>query len=52
MTNASSFKMIQEIIVAEALKLDDIEAGIYYVNCLPLRLVGAEGSPARCVLIK
>ncbi|KAG8650791.1 cyclase-like protein 2 [Manihot esculenta] len=42
----------KEIIVAEALKLDDIEAGIYYVNCLPLRLVGAEGSPARCVLIK
>ncbi|XP_060200700.1 cyclase-like protein 2 [Lycium barbarum] len=41
-----------EIILVEGLKLDDIEAGIYTVHCLPLRLLGAEGSPIRCILIK
>ncbi|KMS99601.1 hypothetical protein BVRB_1g022480 isoform A [Beta vulgaris subsp. vulgaris] len=42
----------REIIIVEALKLDDIPAGMYNVHCLPLRLVGAEGSPARCILMK
>ncbi|KAF7840787.1 cyclase-like protein 2 [Senna tora] len=42
----------REIILVESLKLDDVPAGIYSVHCLPLRLVGAEGSPIRCILIK
>ncbi|KAH6818899.1 Cyclase family protein [Perilla frutescens var. frutescens] len=42
----------REIILVEGLKLDDVEAGTYSVHCLPLRLVGAEGSPIRCILIK
>ncbi|XP_043711902.1 cyclase-like protein 2 [Telopea speciosissima] len=42
----------REIILVEALKLDDIEPGIYSVHCLPLKLRGAEGSPIRCILIK
>ncbi|XAR72929.1 Arylformamidase [Bertholletia excelsa] len=42
----------REIILVEGLKLDDIEPGLYNVHCLPLRLVGAEGSPIRCILIK
>ncbi|GJY00286.1 probable serine/threonine-protein kinase PBL15 [Tanacetum coccineum] len=42
----------REIILVEGLKLDDVEAGIYNVHCLPLRLLGAEGSPIRCILIK
>lgn len=46
------FEMFQEIILVEGLKLDDIEAGLYTVHCLPLRLLGAEGSPIRCILIK
>ncbi|KAL6888806.1 hypothetical protein ACP4OV_009832 [Aristida adscensionis] len=41
-----------EIIPVEGLKLDDVKAGIYNLHCLPLRLIGAEGSPARCILIK
>lgn len=45
-------KYFQDIILVEALKLEDVEAGIYSVHCLPLRLVGAEGSPIRCILIK
>ncbi|KAD4178560.1 hypothetical protein E3N88_27151 [Mikania micrantha] len=39
----------REIILVEGLKLKDLEAGIYDVHCLPLRLFGAEGSPIRCL---
>ncbi|KAL6964036.1 Cyclase-like protein 2 [Sarracenia purpurea var. burkii] len=42
----------REIILVEGLKLDDIQLGLYTVHCLPLRLLGAEGSPIRCILIK
>ncbi|KAI6701374.1 hypothetical protein NL676_015698 [Syzygium grande] len=42
----------REIILVEALKLEDVPAGLYTVHCLPLRLLGAEGSPIRCILIK
>ncbi|KAJ9159499.1 hypothetical protein P3X46_025005 [Hevea brasiliensis] len=42
----------REIILVEALKLDNVQPGIYSVHCLPLRLLGAEGSPIRCILIK
>ncbi|KAL2490797.1 Cyclase family protein [Abeliophyllum distichum] len=42
----------RETILVEGLKLDDAQPGIYSVHCLPLRLLGAEGSPIRCILIK
>ncbi|CAN8327433.1 unnamed protein product [Cochlearia groenlandica] len=42
----------RDIIPVEALKLDDVEVGMYSLRCLPLRLVGAEGAPTRCILIK
>ncbi|RDX63873.1 kynB [Mucuna pruriens] len=42
----------REIILVEALKLDDVPAGIYSLNCLPLRLVHSEASPIRCILIR
>ncbi|WCJ17800.1 Cyclase family protein [Euphorbia peplus] len=42
----------KEIILVEGLKLDTILPGLYDVHCLPLRLLGAEGSPIRCILIK
>ncbi|VAI56820.1 unnamed protein product [Triticum turgidum subsp. durum] len=41
-----------DIIPVEALKLDNINTGLYMLHCLPLRLVGSEGSPIRCILIK
>ncbi|CAI0557453.1 unnamed protein product [Linum tenue] len=44
--------LTKEIIVVEGMKLDDVEAGHYNVHCLPIRLVGADGAPARCILIK
>lgn len=42
----------RQIILVEGLKLDDIIPGHYNVHCLPLRMLGADGSPARCILIK
>ncbi|KAM0889878.1 hypothetical protein ACQ4PT_027434 [Festuca glaucescens] len=42
----------REVIIVEALNLEHVTAGIYTLHCLPLRLRGAEGSPARCILIK
>ncbi|XP_039027012.1 cyclase-like protein 2 isoform X2 [Hibiscus syriacus] len=42
----------REVILVEGLKLDDVPVGMYNVHCLPLRLLGSEGSPIRCILIK
>jgi arylformamidase len=36
--------------IIEGLMLKDIEPGNYELICLPLRLTGAEGSPARAIL--
>ncbi|TKY50961.1 Kynurenine formamidase [Spatholobus suberectus] len=47
-----AFLESREIILVEGLKLDDVPAGIYTLNCLPLRLVGSEASPIRCMLIR
>ncbi|KAI3505497.1 hypothetical protein L1887_27628 [Cichorium endivia] len=41
-----------EIILVEGLKLEDVEAGLYNVHWLPLSLLGVEGSPIICILIK
>ncbi|EPS59800.1 hypothetical protein M569_15006 [Genlisea aurea] len=41
----------RDIVLVEGLKLDGVRPGIYSVHCLPLRLLGAEGSPIRCILI-
>ncbi|KAK8659764.1 hypothetical protein V6N13_029958 [Hibiscus sabdariffa] len=40
----------REIHLVEGLNLDGIEPGKYTVNCLPLRMVGADGCPTRCIL--
>jgi arylformamidase len=37
-------------IVIEGLNLRDVEPGTYDLFCLPLRIVGADGAPARVVL--
>jgi arylformamidase len=37
-------------IVIEGLNLRDVEPGVYDMCCLPLRVVGADGAPARVVL--
>src|SRR5262249_5486979 len=38
------------IIIIEGLNLSDAEAGRYEMYCLPLRIAGADGAPARVVL--
>lgn len=37
-------------IVIEGLNLRDVDAGVYEMICLPLRVVGSDGAPARVVL--
>ena len=37
-------------IVIEGLNLRDVEPGVYEMWCLPLRVVGSDGAPARVVL--
>jgi arylformamidase len=37
-------------IIIEGLNLRDVEPGVYEMFCLPLRIVGADGAPARVVL--
>jgi len=37
-------------IVIEGLDLRDVEPGVYDMTCLPLRIVGSDGAPARVVL--
>jgi len=38
------------VIVIEGLNLREVEPGIYDMLCLPLRVVGADGAPARVLL--
>jgi arylformamidase len=39
-----------EMILIEGLDLSDVPPGDYMLHCLPLKLVGSEGAPARVVL--
>ncbi len=40
-----------DVVVVEGLDMRDVPAGPYRLCCLPLRLEGADGAPARVVLI-
>lgn len=39
------------VVVVEGLNLSQIPRGFYDLYCLPLKLVGADGAPARAILI-
>ncbi|NOZ71607.1 MAG: cyclase family protein [Chloroflexi bacterium] len=39
------------VVVVEGLNLQNIEPGLYQFYCLPLRIVGSDGAPARAILI-
>lgn len=41
---------VQEIIPVEGLVLESVEPGLYDLHCLPMKLVDADGAPARCIL--
>ena len=38
------------VVVIEGLNLSEVEPGVYEMVCLPLRIVGSDGAPARVVL--
>jgi arylformamidase len=38
------------VVIVEGLDLSEVEAGEYDMTCLPLRIVGLDGSPARVIL--
>jgi arylformamidase len=40
------------VVPVEGLDLRGVEPGEYHLACLPLRLVGSDGAPARAVLIR
>lgn len=40
----------QGVVIIEGLNLSDVEPGMYELYCLPLRIAGADGAPARVVL--
>jgi arylformamidase len=40
------------VVIVEGLDLSSVSAGIYQLVCLPLRLAGLDGAPARAVLIE
>ena len=40
------------IVIIEGLDLRDVNPGVYQLICLPLKLAGSEGAPARVILIE
>jgi arylformamidase len=41
-----------DVIILEGLVLTDVEPGEYFLVCLPLKLVGSDGSPVRAILMR
>lgn len=42
----------EDLVVLEGLVLTDVDPGEYALVCLPLKLVGSDGSPARTILMR
>ncbi len=40
-----------EVVIVEGLDLSGVKQGRYMLHCLPLKLVGSDGAPARAILI-
>jgi arylformamidase len=41
-----------DVVIIEGLVLTDVEPGEYVLVCLPLKLAGSDGSPARAMLMR
>ena len=41
-----------DLVILEGLLLTDVEPGEYLLVCLPLKLAGSDGSPARAILVR
>ena len=42
----------KDVIVLEAINLENVSEGTYTLMCLPLKLSGADASPVRAILIE
>jgi arylformamidase len=40
------------IVILEGIVLADVEPGVYFLSCGPLKMAGSDGAPARVVLIE
>lgn len=40
-----------EVCIIECINLENVDPGEYYLMCLPLKLVGTDGAPARAILM-
>jgi arylformamidase len=41
-----------DVVILEGLVLTGVEPGEYFLACLPLKLAGSDGSPARAILVR
>ena len=46
-TPAHRARLSHGVVIIEALNLAEVEPGMYEMYCLPLRVVGGDGAPAR-----
>lgn len=40
-----------DVVLLEGIRLSKVKAGVYFLNCAPLNLSGADGSPCRAILV-
>jgi len=41
-----------KVVLLEGINLDAVEPGVYTLYCLPLKLAGSDGAPARTILVQ
>ncbi len=44
--------LAQEVVILEGAELSQVQAGIYQLYCLPIKLEGSDGAPVRAILIQ
>ncbi len=42
----------KEVVLLEGIRLNEVEEGVYILNCAPLNIKGIDGSPCRAILIE
>jgi arylformamidase len=48
----TQFSLKLELLVVEGLNLSQVVRGFYDLYCLPLKIAGSDGAPARAILIQ
>ncbi len=44
--------LTKQIVLLEGIRLSNVHDGVYFLNCAPLAIANADGSPCRAILIK